>query len=147
MEPDQEARLARIVARHAPAAASGFDDPDDVRRRARNRVLAELPRLVARIADIVAEINDVLSGTGITLSVVASEHSPASEAVFTVQVSSAPEREPTLRLNVDFAGCVTALIERDSDRATALTSNVFDLDKPHLGDLMLVLLETAFPEA
>lgn len=143
MDREIDARLARIVARRMAPIADG--DVDQERRRARERVLAELPRLLARLTETIAELNDALGEADILLRLTAREHLPTSEAVYLVRVEGASEWEPTLSLNVDFSGMARALIERDHRRELVLSCSVFELDRPRIADLIVTLLELTYP--
>jgi hypothetical protein len=100
---------------------------------------------VARVAETVAEMNDALTDADITLRLSASNHPAASEAVFDVRLAGAPDWAPTLSLNVDSTGTARALLERDHHRDLLLATDLFELDKARIAELIISLLEAIYP--
>jgi hypothetical protein len=141
MDAALERRLARIVERLRTSPPTSESDRERERRLGRERVLAELPRLAARIRATVDEINDSLAEAGAALRLAAPDHTPASEALFKLTLSGASEFDPTLELFVDGEGRARGLLERDNRRSLLLATTVFELGKGALADLMLTLLE------
>jgi hypothetical protein len=141
MDAASERRLARIVERLRTSPPTSESDRERERRLGRERVLAELPRLAARIRVTVEEINDSLAEAGAALRLAASERGPASEALFKLTLLGASEFDPVLELFVDGEGRARGLLERDRSRTLLLATTVFELGKDALADLMLTLLE------
>ena len=141
MDEELENRLARVVERLRRARQGPETDRDRSRRQARERVLAELPRLESRIASVLAEFNDTLAATDVALRLTKSNHTPVAEAVYTIGANGLPDAEPVLVLIAESQGRVRAMLERDHHRALVETVEIFDLDKARLAGLALILLE------
>jgi hypothetical protein len=142
MDKELEKRLADVVERLRNLPTPPEPDRDKARRQAREKVLAELPRLMGRIGDVVAEINDGLAEAGMALRLTMSDNTPLAEAVYSLRMTGAPNFEPVLMLIVDGEGRARALLERDHHRALLSTVSIFDLDKAILANLTLTLLES-----
>ena len=140
MDEELENRLARIVERLS-RPPHGEADLDRARRLARERVLGELPRLEARIVDVMAEINDTLGSAGMSLHLAKSNRTPVAEAVYTIGVSGLPQAEPVLVLIAEGQGRVRAMLERDHHRTLMETVDIFELEKNRIASLALSLLE------
>ncbi|HEY2048916.1 MAG TPA: hypothetical protein VGH03_06210 [Caulobacteraceae bacterium] len=141
MDEEFEKKLANVVERLRRSQAEGEADRDRDRRKARERVLAELPRLESRIRAVMAEINDTLALENMSLRLATSNHSPVAEAVYTISVTGLPYPEPVLMLIAEGQGRVRAMLERDHHRALVESIDVFELDKAKLAHLVLALLE------
>jgi hypothetical protein len=141
MDEEFEKKLASVVERLRRSQGEDGAGRDRDRRKARERVLAELPRLEARIRAVMAEINDTLATEGMALRLATSNHSPVAEAVYTINVTGVPYPEPILVLIAEGQGRVRAMLERDHHRALLESVDAFDLDKAKLAHLVLALLE------
>lgn len=141
MDEELENRLARVVERLRRSPHGPETDRDRSRRQARERVLAELPRLELRIVLVLGEFNDTLAATDMALRLTKSNHTPVAEAVYTIGVSGLSDAEPVLVLIAEGQGRVRAMLERDHHRALVETVEIFDLDKARLAGLALILLE------
>lgn len=143
MDEKLEKRLATVFERLRTAPAPPETDRNKIRREARERVLAELPRLVGRIRNTVGEINEALTEGGMALRLATSDQELLADAIYSLRVTGAPSFEPVLILIVDGEGRARAMLERDHHRALLLTVSVFDLDKATLADLVVTLLEAS----
>jgi hypothetical protein len=141
MDEQLENRLAKAVERLTRASQGTEAERDRTRRQARERVLAELPRLEARIVDAMGEVNDTLAEAGMALHLAKSNHTPVAEAVYTLGVTGLPHQEPVLVLIAEGQGRVRAMLERDNHRALLETIDIFELDKSRLASLFVTLLE------
>ncbi|MBV8682714.1 MAG: hypothetical protein JO111_07560 [Caulobacteraceae bacterium] len=141
MDEELEKRLASVVDRLQRSPRGAETELDRNRRRARERLLSELPRLEARLLDVLAELNDALALANMALRLTKASHTPVAEAVYTVGLSGVREPEPVLVLIVEGLGRVRAMLERDHHRSLVETIDIFDLDKNQLSSLALTLLE------
>lgn len=146
MDTHWEERLARVIARrreHVHVETLG-DEPGKARRMAHERIVSELPRLAAKIASAVAVLNDRLLEDSIALKVEFVDHTPASEASYSVLIAGAPEESPALVLTIDHQGVARGMIKTNKARTVLLLSTVFELDIKDLMDMLVTLLETYY---
>ena len=148
MDSSQDDRLARIVERsRAQRAREDRDEPgaERERRLARERVVAELPRLVSRLTQAVEALNDRLAGEGIIIALRSAEHRAASEAGYTLALAEDGQSDPHLFVSIGWNGEAHAVLCGAQGRSPVLQASVFDLDAAALTGLLLTLLEARFP--
>jgi hypothetical protein len=146
MEAPTSERLAKIIHAHRQRTdAHSHEKPIDRERRlARETVLSEIPKLIARITRAVAELNDTLADDGIRVDMEIGDHQPTREGAYTLRVAGASDQAPTMSLGVDWAGVVRAMLQEGPKRSLLSTHTVFEMDKARITDLVLRLLEANY---
>jgi hypothetical protein len=146
-EQDIDERLTRIVDRRRSELSESFVSEDHggrARRLAHVRLMAELPRVSARIANAVALLNDRLSDYELALQVDIADHTPFAEAKHTVRVVGAREEEPSLVITIDHTGVIRFLLKNGDRRALLGTDTVGSLHSAHVMDMLVTLLEAHY---
>jgi hypothetical protein len=148
MDSDLDRRIARVLAeRERERAATHASEPDRERREARQRAIAELPKLESKLAGAVAELNDVLSRSGLAVRFERAKHTPSAEAIFTCGVLGRGQAGPVLVMSVDFTGRISTVLRTGDHSSHLETVDIFSIERESLMDLLIALLEAHYPPA
>ncbi len=146
LDSAMSARLARIVEAEARREAAREREPvaERERRKAREAVIAELPRLFSRLSSAVAEVNDAVAEQNLHLHLILLGHQPTSEATYRLSVTGDPESAPHLLIGVDWTGAVRAMLHDGAERKLVLNRTIFEVERRDFLDLSLRVLEARY---
>src|ERR1700677_952763 len=147
MDPAVDERLSRILERRRQEKAAvgpPQDHPDYERRLARNRVIAELPRLAAKISDAAAELNKIISEEDLWIKIEIEDRTPSAEAYYNIGVIGRDEDGPTLSLIIDYQGNIRSMLRSRDNRSLLGTSSIFSIERPELMAQLVSLLEVQY---
>ncbi len=147
MEPELAQRIDRIVARRRQersAAGPSGDEPDQDRRHAHDRVVAEMPRLATVVANALAELNDFIADADIRIKAETADHLPSAEAIYTFSVFDLGREDPVLNMSVDYTGVLRAILHDKNSRSVILSSTVFSINDAEILNILVTLLEAQY---
>jgi hypothetical protein len=147
MQNNLELRLDNIIARRQAEMLSmspATDSEGLARRIGHMRIVAELPRLSAKIASAVAILNDRLSDVDLWLKVDLVHHTPAAEALYTISLASLSDQPPSLTITVDGSGRLRGLLRNGQTTSLVGSSTVFSADASFVMEMLVRLLETHY---
>jgi hypothetical protein len=147
MDSDLDRRISGILARRereTAAVVGSENQPDRDRRAAHDRVIAELPRLAAKICGAVAELNDRIAEGAIRIKFDIADHTPSAEALYTFSVMGRDREGPVLTMSVDYTGKTRSIMRGDEARSLLEADDIFSIDRSHLMNLLVALLEAQY---
>ena len=147
VEDDLEHRLRGVINRRRTelsGAGMECDEAGHARRLAHNRLIHELPRVSAKIARAIAELNDRLYDSEICLKVVTAEHTPIAEAIYTIGILGSDNQGPGLIITIDYAGSIRCMLKNAEVRTLVGSYTLLTLDHRHLIDMLVTLLEAHY---
>ena len=145
MDASLRLRIAKVV-EHAQGRLA--DDPPDVgdfdaRRAAHDKVIADIPAALARLAGAVAEANDAVADAHLHLKLEPSEEPPTIEASFAVSLWPTDECERGLVFNVNHDGRLIVLLSSRQSRTRLKAAPIAEADRTFFLDALVSLLEAA----
>lgn len=147
MENDLEHRLLRVINHRRSElarAAIGDDEAGHARRLAHNRLVLELPRVSAKIASAVAELNDRLYDSEMWLKVDIADHTPIAEAIYTIRLFPLEKEAPSLMITIDYTGSIRCMLKNDGARTLVGSYTVLTLEHRHVIDMLVTLMESHY---
>jgi hypothetical protein len=142
MDGEPSARLERVI--EARRRQLSEQQAHRSHRAERDRIVAEIPRLLAKLTGAVGEINDQLSETDVVLALTPHDRQYAAESSFRVGITDQDSTDAYLDIAIERSGRVHALIGRDGHKRGLAEADLFSVSRETMIDWLVDLLETRY---
>lgn len=141
-DPTLDRRLARVIA----ARRRQLDEQRAHRshRAERDRIVAEIPRFLARLSGALGDLNDQLSETDITLTLQEPDRLYAAEASYRIGVKDQDTADTRLDITIDRSGRVHALVGEDGHRRSLGETDLSAATTAMMTHWLVAVLETRY---